>query len=159
MSTKINLTYCGMEGVGETVKLAKQDAARKIEGVLAELATPRIVVVNDFAALVWFEPRAGWVYRIITDHAEGIRAGDLYGNGGGYGDSRVDVIAAATKHLADISWTHDVQDDQAFFATVKGLDPRTVADLVSRAAWQRRYRAAVTTGASDVEAHRLAGQI
>jgi len=41
MSTKITLTYCGMEGCGRTAKEAKQEAARRIEAALAGDYTPR----------------------------------------------------------------------------------------------------------------------
>ena len=64
MSTKITLTYCGMEGCGRTAKEAKQEAARRIEAALGGDYTPAALAHGDYIAVIEREPRSEWGYRL-----------------------------------------------------------------------------------------------
>ena len=155
MTKTINLTYCGMDGSGPTVSAAKQDAALKLQSIMFENATPCLVAVNGMSALVWFEPRGGWNYKIVAGAGPvAAISGDLYGCSSS--SNRKETIAAAVKHMADLAWSHDVADDEAFFAAIPGLSPADARDLTGRVQWQRRYKAARDTGRSDEDARHIA---
>lgn len=169
MTKSIDLTYCGMPGTGPTVTAAKQDATRKIESLIADVQRgPRVVYIGESVGLVSRDLH-GWRYQII---------------GGPYATSSVTILPAGepaseavisvAKHVAQLVWNFDVAEglDREFFegllADVEDLEidssvaaaavtrRHMIEDLVSWAAWQRRYKAARDAGHADNEAHAIA---
>lgn len=140
MTTKIELTYCGMSGSGATVKLAKQDAARKIEAALAGYYTPTVLRHGDLIGFVWREP-AGYCYKILWPVIE---SGPTYGSG-----SKLDeksVISNCARHMA--------QSVGHYAGTIaKYLNDADKRNLDSYFAWQERYRVAKSTGMTDQQAY------
>lgn len=74
-------------------------------------------------------------------------------------DSRIDdrgdrheVKESALRHLAQIVWTHDVEDDRAF---VEGLPGAIVADLLGYFNWQREYKRLSSKGYTDTETRNI----
>lgn len=159
MATQINLTYCGMEGSGPTVKQAKADAAVKIERLLTELnQAPNLYVmqVDTWSALVARGPQ-GWGFRIIDCPAEPIKQGMLYLSSG-YHDSD-DVLRSCAHSLLQAAWTPGVIGDESWINTrqaglpcaCRGADLK--ADLLRWVSWQRDYKRLRDSGLSDREAH------
>lgn len=146
MSTTINLTYCGMEGNGATVKLAKQDAARKIETALDGHYTPVAICHAGRIAIVARHPKTGWGYRFLHCE-EGKPIQSLYMNSSADG-SEDGAINAAIYHLAQQAGHY------------RGLEPRLTAaemrDLDGYNRWQADYARLRSEGKTDVEAHQLA---
>src|SRR3990167_6281423 len=100
MTTKISLTYCGMEGDGATVKLAKQDAARKIEAALAGTYTPAMIRAGSMIGIIWREPKHGWAYKIIC---ESDPAGSFRGYTMAHGSDFHDTRADCARHMAQLA--------------------------------------------------------
>jgi len=88
---------------------------------------------------------AGWCYWTSAFSSSNVRNSQR--------GSREDVENAALRHLAQITWTHDVEDDTAY---VEGLPFSIRAGLVSYFAWQRTYKAARDAGHDDEQARQLA---
>lgn len=162
MSTKISLDYFGMPGEGATVKEAKADAGRKIERLVDESGNGlRVVAFRSSHAVVW-RSKHGWSYALLS-HGDDKRPK----SGSEYGCSSFDTVDEATisaaRHIADLVWSHGVNDDRQFFSDALGemlparlVRPADVRDLTDRAAWQRRYRAAKNKGHTDNECHHIA---
>jgi hypothetical protein len=55
-NTKITLTYCGMEGAGETVRAARQNAADKLTSIMNANYSPHVVSCGDMKALIYNTP-------------------------------------------------------------------------------------------------------
>ena len=142
MSTKIQLTYCGMEGEGATVKLAKQDAARKIEAVLAGYYTPYMIRHGDMIGFIWRDPR-GYNYKIITSD---VQSGSIFGNSAT--DDEKEARNRCANHMAQISGSYVGLDAY--------LTDRDRRDLDEYAAWQERYKQARASGKTDTEAYNIA---
>lgn len=142
MTTKISLTYCGMAGEGATVKLAKQDAARKIESVLAGYYTPYMLRHADMIGLVWREPQ-GYCYKII--HAD-TEAGPLHGNS--THEDEAGTRSNCARHMAQLAGNYTGLD--------RHLNDADKRDLDRYFAWQERYRIAKAQGMTDQQAHDLA---
>jgi hypothetical protein len=150
MSTKINLTYFGMEGSGATVTEAKKDAGRKIEAALDGSYTPEIVAWRGYAALVYREP-TGWYTRlIICPDEKGIRDGKVWGsNAGMYKEAMIQ----AQSHVADLGWERaDGETPPAFLK-----DRDAIANYVYQARFRERYYQAIDRGMSKDDAHCYAG--
>jgi hypothetical protein len=64
---KITIEYCGMQGTGQTVKEAKQEAARKIETFLSVDHTPKVVSYGGRTAIAWMTPQGPVSGYIETD--------------------------------------------------------------------------------------------
>jgi len=146
MATKIQLTYCGMAGEGATVKLAKQDAARKIEAVLDGYYSPHMLRQGDLMGLVWREP-SGYCYKIIWADT---KSGSIFGNTSGRDSDQKETLRACARHMAQAS------------GSIAGLEQYlTDADKREHTeylAWHERYKAAKTAGYTDVQAHEIATQ-
>jgi hypothetical protein len=160
MSKRIHMTYCGMDGEGATVAQAKQDAAHKIERLIADLQdAPAIVVVENFAKMV-FRTSHGWASCIIATandtntgaHVSERQVGLSYG-----GETREAEILAAAKHCADMAWSIDrpAEEDATLarfwlkpYVNARDLD-REAREMVSRWQWHRRYRDARNAGFDD----------
>jgi len=98
----IRVTHYGVEGEGATVKLAKEDAGRKIGETMRANARPRFFIAPTGAAMLWFEPRHGFLY-IAAESAqalmERIARADYYG--GSAGAERDDAEACARRQAAE----------------------------------------------------------
>lgn len=151
----VTVDYCGMSGTGRNVTEARQDATRQIERLVRDLSEcPEIVRCGGWSALV-YRDAYGWHSAIIGE-PEGIRPGRPYGTSHSVEALRKDVIAHARAHVAQLAWSRDVTDDQAFFAAA-GVRDSALGDLVSWANWQRRYAEARATGLDDNQAREVAG--
>ncbi len=146
MSTKINLVYCGMDGEGATVKLAKQDAARKIEAVLSGYYTPYMVRAGELIGIMWREP-SGYSYKIIRPDTE---SGQVFGNSLASGTTEADCRCSMANHMA--------QNIGSYKGLEKHLTASAMRELDGYYAWQERYRKARAAGYSDNDAYTMAHQ-
>lgn len=141
MATIINLTYCGMAGSGATVKLAKQDAARKIEAVLSGYYTPYMMRAGDLLGVMWREPN-GYSYKIIRPDT---KAGQVFGNSLCIGSTEADTREAMASHMA--------QNIGSYAGLEKHLTKYAMRDLDNYFEFQRKYSECKAAGMSDTDAH------
>lgn len=162
MSTRIALTYFGMDGQGATVKDAKADAGRKIESLLDDMSrAPHLYIMqaDGWSALVTRSAH-GWGYRIIAGPSEPLKSGPIYMDANS-GESD-EALRSCARHLLQAAWVHDIADDAAWVAAHQERLPIACrradlrAELVSYFGWQRDYRRLRESGLSDAEAHAAA---
>jgi hypothetical protein len=162
MSTKINLTYCGMDGAGATVKEAKADAARKIETLIAELGrAPHLYLmqIDAWTALVARDAN-GWGYKIISTPDQPLAQGMVYMNS--FGNDQDATLRACAYSLLQNAWSQDVVNDELWLGSrVVNLpsaarDKSLSSNLLSWFSWQRDYKRLRDSGLSDTEAHKQA---
>lgn len=160
MATRISLTYFGMSGEGATVREAKADAGRKLEALVKHVEhTPSIVAVGDCASLVWHFGSYGWCNALVSAHGkpQPHLSAAIPGEA-----TEEEAMVRAAMHTADLAWSHDVEDDEAFSAAAltryigKRDLPGKIRELVDRFAWQRRYKSFKDRGFSNNDAHALA---
>ena len=143
MTKKITIEYMGMEGQGETVTKAKQDAGRKIERMLEGYYTPEIIgtIGESYCALLAREPKHGWGYHILKAGDSGpmfLQCND---------PDRESARRSVRRHLADLN------NDIEFIAET---DQEGRADWHHKQEFRRRYAEARAQGKSDPEAHAIA---
>jgi len=147
MATTITLKYCGMEGTGPTVKAAKQDAASKIERLLAESWEPTYIQGRTLIGMVWRDQFA-WAYCILEAPITE-RPCQHYNY-----DTREDAYRACARHMAQNEIDLDAADPYTAPDYVKNpIDRRSYADYV---AWQLAARTALRQGVSNQDAHQWA---
>ncbi|MCR4300689.1 MAG: hypothetical protein NUV51_03690 [Sulfuricaulis sp.] len=146
MTTKITLTYCGMEGQGATVKLAKQDAARKIEAVLDGGYTPFIIRHFDLIGVIFREP-SGWSYKIIYPDT---KSGPAYGSCSSFGDSEAQCRSHCAHHIA--------QNAGSYSGLQSHLTDSDMRELDRYFAWQERFRKARAQGYDESQSRQMADQ-
>jgi hypothetical protein len=155
MSKQITLQYCGMEGTGETVTKAKQDAARKIEAMLAADYTPKVVAYKGNAFLIWREPTPYGHISIQSCRImeKGEMVAPLSRGSTTHGGARdvADVVSQYMLHLAQEAW--DGQEEQSEFLRLR---PDLQREFTSWCQWQKRYKEARDKGMSDTAAHYIA---
>ncbi len=137
----ITVNYCGMEGTGETVTKAKQDAARKIEAVLFGNWDPYILFHHGMVAVVSRIPGNSarqWGYALATPE-DGSR--DIWQTAN-Y-ETREAAIADAASHLA--------QNAGTYAGLEKYLSRNKQLDLDSYFVWQEAYAKAKALGYNDTE--------
>ena len=161
---RIRLDYCGMEGEGETVAKAKQDAGRKIEAALKAADEPvEIVAVRGYAALVAYSIYAqSWGSRLILDDGM-VRTGPQWITTGD--PTKQAARIAALRHVATLAWRFD-DDDEAFAHEATKRESgcplnhterrEIVAEILRNAQFQRHYRACNDAGMNDAEARAIA---
>lgn len=159
------LTYYGMEGSGPTVKEAKADAGRKLEGLVEDIRRgPYVVSIGPYVAIV-FRGLERWGYKIIVS-PDGVQAGAVHWNDG-WGDRELSIARVAC-HLAQCVWSQEIvnkslMSDGDWFRSVAAPYIKTremtacVNEFVHWCGFQRRYAAARAEGYSDSEAHQIAG--
>ena len=99
---KVNITYFGMEGQGNTMTDAKKDAGRKIEEAMTGSYQPVMLQSRGIAVILWRDPQ-GWRYNTITDEQGKLRE-DAFRS---YCSGRTDYYeeyASALLHLAQMTW-------------------------------------------------------
>lgn len=143
MAKTIRIEYYGMEGAGETVTKAKQDAGRKIEAAIHGSYVPEIIgnLANGFAVLLYREAKFGWSYKLITPET----TGTLYGSMATNNESKAVTERRARAHLAD------VLNDSSYIK-----HPDDLADWERKREWQDKYNAAIEAGYDSNEAHLVA---
>jgi len=134
-----------MQGEGQTVKLAKQDAARKIEAVLDGYYTPYMLRQGDVIGLVWREP-SGYCYKIIWADT---KPGPVFGNSGAR-DGEQETRRACARHMAQASGS--------IVGLESSLTDQDKREHAEYCAWQARYKSAVKAGYTDDQARDLASQ-
>ena len=141
MSTKINLTYCGMDGQGATVKEAKLDATRKIERFIKDTESGPYFQETEGYVIAVYLSYASWSYRILGPafgHCECMGA-----------PSKTEAIRRAKKHLAQtLSTVDNVRTDLCDF--------EDQAELISYFKWQLRWKEFKAQGFNDNDCHKLA---
>ena len=157
-------TVLGMTGQGETIAAAKDDAAAQIERILeADKHYPEITAFRGHAALV-FASSGHWLYKLICEPGQPLKAGTVQPTTFAHW-SRLEAIAYARSHMAQIAWTPAEIDDVAYAAAafphgVPGtMGDRLAADLLSWCRWQRGYAAAIAAGADPNHAHEIASGV
>lgn len=141
MSKLISLTYCGMEGSGRTVSLAKQDATRKIEAALEGSYMPSVLAAGDDMAVMWREP-CGWYYGFIRNGQIG---------GFSWHKDRDECERTVRRHLG-----RNATDYRTCFSD-SGVHPivlneRDRREIAGECEWQRKYQAARAAGLDDQNA-------
>lgn len=145
--TNHRLTYCGMEGEGRTVALAKQDAARKINAVLDGSYAP-VCIPGRVTIGIVFRTTFGWSYRIVE--RAGVELSTCYHPSEGF-DS---ADRACRSHMAQ----NELDLDHPFDVPTYLTDKRDRSEYIDYAAWQLAARAAQTQGLTDTEIHAWACQ-
>lgn len=144
--TVINLTYCGMNGSGPTVAAAKQDAARKIEAVLAGGYDPVVAKLNGITGIAFRTPGA-WMYTIIwADTPDGVKRNLCTAQCG----DRKDTVTRMLRHMADNC------SDVAAVTAFLGDDKVALSDWHGKQRFYTAYRDAKHKGMNDGDAHRYA---
>ena len=145
--TTINLTYCGMNGSGPTVKEAKQDAARKIEAVLDGSYDPVVARLNGITGIAFRTPD-GWKYTIVwADAKDGVNKNVCTITGG---DGRHEVLKHLLRHMDDNS------SDPTVVAAFLGDDKAGFSDWQGKQRFYAAYKAAREQGMNETDAHRYA---
>lgn len=143
--TKIQLTYCGMAGEGPTVKEAKQDAARKIEAVLALDYEPKIIMAGNMIGACWNTPHgvvSGYVYK-------GRISGTCH-----HGSQATLADACEQMKLNIAQNIADVESDA--IPEIIAQNRESVRDYRSWLGFQRAYRDARKQGVPEAECHTFA---
>jgi hypothetical protein len=160
MTTRIRLTYHGMDGGGATVREAKANARRKLEALVKQAEqTPSIVAVGDCASLVWRFGSYGWCNALVSVHGKphSHLSPAIPGEA-----SEEEAMARAAMHTAELAWSHDIEDDESFATQAlahyigKRDLPSKTRELVDRFAWQRRFKSFKDRGFCNNDAHALA---
>ena len=150
MSTKINLTYYGMEGSGATVKEAKLDAGRKIEAALSGYHFPTIITktVGEVTYTVFvFRMLNQWGYSTIKHGAE--KDGRQFASAND--NSEEEALRHAWRHIAGNEFTF-TDDGQAW---LEKNDTDGLRELVYMAKWQHLMKAWQNVGKTSEEARSL----
>ena len=105
MAQTIRIEYFGMEGSGPTVKEARADAGQKIEKALRGSYEPQVIAFDGQMAILWREPKHGWLYGRIVD-------GALHPGGMGAEESCDEAKARARFDLAQLAWSPDSDDEE-----------------------------------------------
>jgi hypothetical protein len=156
MATRINLTYCGMDGAGPTVKEAKQDAARKIEAALNLRYSPRALVYRGHTLIRLASPN-GYGYIILSP--EQTPAATRHFSPCFHTESMDDEECwqRALNHLAQNTW--QVSDGPAAPPQLARLmDGHTLSKFAAWAGFQTRYAEATARGLSNADAYDYAGR-
>ncbi len=143
---KITITYCGMDGTGDTVAKAKQDAARKLEAVMAGDWNPFLLTHHGRLAVISRIPKGDfrqWGYALAETDDGSLDLGHVPS-----WERRDQAIAAAAKHLA--------QNAGTYVGLERWLTHHEQRDLDSYFTWQKAYAEAKASGCSDEECRRQA---
>lgn len=153
MTTKIHLTYFGMDGEGATVKEAKADAGKKIERAMAGMWMPKLLRLNNSmgqeVTVLLYRTPWDWHYTFIDE-----RTGWLTYSVAGFSDEE-ECERSATRHAAK-NLIRPQGDDEHIAKQIK--DQRDRQDFLEYAAWQHGYRQAHSEGLSDNECRIRASQ-
>jgi hypothetical protein len=139
MSKQITINYCGMEGVGQTVTKAKQDAARKIESALDGHYNPTLIFHAGNVGVVARDPLTGWQYRVVWN-AQNCNSGVQY-LGGSFHATEKNAIHGCAHHMAQIAGN--------YIGLEKYFDAATMRDLDRYYAWQETYAEVKCAGGND----------
>jgi hypothetical protein len=155
MTKIITIEYFGMEGEGETVTKAKQDAGRKIEQAMSSSYSPYLIDLSDeiegfHPILIWREPRNGW-------GSTWLRPGYMHHTYLGLHQSFEQAKSEATYAAFQASWTPGWSDDRCQYLADRYLNRSQAEMFLEWVNFQRRYALARTQGKSDLEAHAIAG--
>lgn len=130
----IKIEIGGFVGEGKTLKAARESAQQQASEALRGDYSPAFYQLWGASILVWREPKAGWMYRII------------WPDGDDHGDmrpmcmsccSRAETIAGAIQHAADVLW-----DD------VSEWPEWVPAEVRSEVEWMHRRRAELAAEAA-----------
>jgi len=150
MSTKINLTYFGMDGQGATVKEAKQDAGRKIEAALSGYHFPNLYTktVGSVTYTVFiFRVLDKWGYAYVKHGAE--KEGRQFASAND--NSEEAAFIHAWRHIAGNEFTF-TDDGRAW---LEPKDSDGLRELVYMAKWQHLMKAWQSLGKTSEEARSL----
>lgn len=148
MSTRISLTYYGVDGAGRTVTEAKRDAGRRIEKIVAHLY-PAIFSYRGHSVVI-YRTTDGYSYSLIHPESSG-----AIHSSSSCGDDRHESMACAISHLLSITRREGEMDVPEWAASY--LDVRSLhSEWACSDAFQRAYRAAEASGLADHNAHRWA---
>jgi len=147
----------GVTGQGRTKTEARADAHAKIERWLEGDYSPVHLSCQGVQALVWREPRLGWMYRILRpERVEVARewCEQLHGISSGAqttSKQKTDTLRRARLHMAQNIFRPD--KFTGLKAILNEADRREHASWV---VWQYNYQAWKDAGASDTNAHERA---
>ena len=146
----VTVEHYGVTASGRTVTEAKRAAGELIRERLAGDYNPYLVEYRGYVSLVYRTPSDGWVSRLISDGADGLRTGTIYG-GSGVSD-RAEAIRKAQVHVAQLGW------QAADGLTVPDFirDESDRRDLESHYRFFQRHASAKARGLSDCDAHAYA---
>ena len=154
MTKKVSIEYFGMEGEGETVTKAKQDAGRKIEQAVCGSYAPYLIDLSEeiegfVPMLIWREPRNGW-------GSAWLRPGFMHYTYLGLDQSFEQVKSEATYAAFQASWTLDWSDERSQYLADRYLSKSQAKEFMGWIDFQRRHALAREQGKSDTEAHAIA---
>ena len=148
----VSIDYLGVSGQGPTLTAARQDAARKIQSLIAEGWDPSLVSHPAYPGVVALVVRDGvefWGVRVLTlgelkpvvtrvhSCTSGIRG-------------REEAEAAARNHLAQVVCQVD-DDSRSGCELLRGR--REISEHLHWLAWQRSYQAGRARSLTDDQAH------
>ena len=157
-------SFLGFEAEGPTKREAEATAREMAEALVLDIRdfAPVVMRVALAEALVW-RSLTCWTYAILRGGSAdegGVVRQTLYVAGG---ETRLTMAADAIAHVAAMAWTHEVEDDDAFFRqaiaqnAIPGLAgamaDELLAKCVGQASWQRSYRRLIAGGCTAAEAH------
>jgi hypothetical protein len=130
-----------MDGSGKTVTAAKQDAARKIESLLAGSWYPTVIGWKDSARLITRGPD-GWKGGYICYRGEWSREPCLSCSNGHSDDARQSCVESAVLALAQDNWT-EIDDTWPIWDFLRKDRRKAMQGEWQRwCAFQRAYKAA-----------------
>jgi hypothetical protein len=150
MSTKITLEYFGFQGLGATIKEAKQDAGRKIEALHAGSWDPVLVSWRGETILI-YRTLEGYYSRFLQHGGDPLKVSagcQLHGN-----DDLKSAIRSVQNHVVQLGWTFEDPIDLFPDFYTNESDRR---EAISYREWQIAYRKFKGEGHTDNDAHRLA---
>lgn len=132
-----HVQVCGINGTGNTIKEARENALDKIETMLDADYSPRLIDVCGMQLIVYRQP-FGWNYKLPSNCISC-----------GY-DTREDAVRAATFHASQNAWTPAGDD------TFPELNqyPEDQRFMIYWSKWQRGIIAGKAAGITDNEALR-----
>jgi hypothetical protein len=148
---------CGLTFAGDTVAIAKATGEREVTRLAREANLgPSVYRVGAMTMLVWPQLEC-WAWRCLEDGGDGlVRASCTMG--GTREQACIDAVGAAGQR----QWGIEIEDDAAYFAEAfAGIGQpwdasRRIAEEISLAGWQRRYRAAYDVCGDRNRAHDVA---
>jgi hypothetical protein len=151
----VSIEYLGVSGRGPTLTAARQEAARKIQTLIAEGWDPSVISHLAYPGMIAVVVRDGvehWGTRVLTlaEMKPGVTRIRACTSGI---RSREEAEALARNHLAQVVCQVD-DDSRSGCELLQGR--REIGEHLHWLAWQRSYQAGRARGLTDDNAHAAA---